>query len=56
MVGARQVCRQALASAGKGQGGREWSNLKQAVRDQLGGYLFNKTKRRPIILPIIQEV
>lgn len=56
LVGARQVCRQALASAGNGQGGREWSNLKQAVRDQLGGYLFNKTKRRPIILPIIQEV
>ncbi|PWM21448.1 MAG: RNase J family beta-CASP ribonuclease [Oscillospiraceae bacterium] len=56
LVGARQVCRQALAAAGNGQGGREWSNLKQAVRDQLGSYLFNKTKRRPIILPIIQEV
>lgn len=57
LAGARQVCRQALAScAASTQGAREWSNLKQAVRDQLGGYLFNKTKRRPMILPIIQEI
>lgn len=57
LAGARQVCRQALAScAASTQGAREWSNLKQAVRDQLGGYLFNKTKRRPMILPVIQEI
>lgn len=34
----------------------EWSSLKTGVRDSLSRYLFDKTKRRPMILPIIMEV
>jgi ribonuclease J len=34
----------------------EWSSLKQDIRDELNRYLFEKTKRRPMILPIIMEV
>ncbi|RLQ95689.1 ribonuclease J [Falsibacillus albus] len=34
----------------------EWSNIKQDIRDQLNYLLFEKTKRRPMILPIIMEV
>lgn len=34
----------------------DWSTLKQEMRDALGKYLFNETKRRPIILPVIMEV
>jgi ribonuclease J len=34
----------------------EWSTLKQNIRDLLGQYLFEKTKRKPMILPIIMEV
>ena len=34
----------------------EWSVIKTAVRDALGRYLFDKTRRRPMILPIIMEV
>ncbi|WP_203362358.1 ribonuclease J [Bacillus sp. REN10] len=34
----------------------EWSSIKQDVRDQLNAFLFEKTKRRPMILPIIMEV
>jgi ribonuclease J len=34
----------------------EWSSLKQDVRDELNRYLYEKTKRRPMILPIIMEV
>lgn len=56
LTSAKQVCKQALSTTANTQGGREWSNLKQAVRDQLGGFLYNKTKRRPMILPIIQEI
>lgn len=56
LTSAKQVCKQALSSTANAQGGREWSNLKQAVRDQLGGFLYTKTKRRPMILPIIQEI
>lgn len=33
----------------------EWSTLKQEIRDSLSRYLFDKTKRRPVILPIIME-
>jgi len=33
-----------------------WNTLKSNVRDELGSYLFKKTKRRPIILPVIMEV
>lgn len=34
----------------------EWSAIKNAVRDSLGRYLFEQTRRRPMILPIIMEV
>ena len=33
----------------------EWSKLKQDIRDQLGRYMFEQTKRRPVILPVIME-
>jgi ribonuclease J len=34
----------------------EWSSLKQDIRDELNRFLYEKTKRRPMILPIIMEV
>jgi len=34
----------------------EWAALKQEMRDDLNRYLYEKTKRRPMILPIIMEV
>jgi ribonuclease J len=34
----------------------EWSSLKSNVREVLSRFLFEKTKRRPMILPIIMEV
>jgi ribonuclease J len=34
----------------------DWATLKQNIRDDLNRYLFEKTKRRPMILPIIMEV
>jgi ribonuclease J len=34
----------------------DWSSLKTGLRDSLSKYLYEKTKRRPMILPIIQEV
>ena len=33
----------------------EWSKLKQDIRDQLSRQLFEQTKRRPVILPVIME-
>ncbi|GEN33651.1 ribonuclease J [Aneurinibacillus danicus] len=34
----------------------EWSSLKTNVRDALGRFLYEQTRRRPMILPIIMEV
>ncbi|MGG1660192.1 ribonuclease J [Brevibacillus sp. NRS-1366] len=34
----------------------QWNRLKQAIRESIGQYLYTKTKRRPMILPIIMEV
>ena len=34
----------------------DWGKLKGSIRDSLGDYVWKKTKRRPMILPIIMEV
>ncbi|MBC8536609.1 ribonuclease J [Clostridiales bacterium BX7] len=34
----------------------EWGTLKTNLRDDLADYLFNKTRRQPMILPVIMEV
>lgn len=34
----------------------EWSTIKSQVREHLGKFLFEQTRRRPMILPIIMEV
>lgn len=34
----------------------EWASLKTSVRDALSKFLYEKTRRRPMILPIIMEV
>lgn len=34
----------------------EWSIIKSSIREDLGTFLYTKTKRKPIILPIIMEV
>ena len=35
---------------------RDWSGLKQSIKDELSRFLYQKTKRNPMILPIIMEV
>ncbi|WP_211745889.1 ribonuclease J [Paenibacillus sp. Marseille-Q4541] len=34
----------------------EWASLKTNVKDSLGRFLYEQTRRRPMILPIIMEV
>ena len=35
---------------------RDWSALKQNVKDELSRFLYRKTQRSPMVLPIIMEV
>ena len=37
-------------------GVRDWSTIKSTVRENLKDYVFAKTKRNPMIIPIIMEV
>lgn len=34
----------------------DWNTLKSNVKNQLGQYIYEKTKRNPMILPVIVEI
>ena len=55
MGGAKQKVEQALKEAA-GRKVPEWSLIKTNVRDALGRYLYEKTRRRPMIMPIVMEI
>ena len=38
------------------EGIRDWSTIKSTLKDDLRDYIFQRTKRNPMILPIIMEV
>ena len=35
---------------------RDWSTIKSTLKDNLRDYIFQRTKRNPMIRPIIMEV
>ena len=52
---ARQVVSDALESC-LNKNISDWGKIKNTVKDSLSDYLWKKTKRNPMILPIIMEV
>lgn len=52
---AKEKVRQALEKC-EMSGAVEWTAIKSNIRDTLGKYLYEKTRRRPMILPIIMEI
>ena len=38
------------------RGQTDWNRIKTILRDNLGDYIWKQTKRKPMILPIIQEI
>ncbi len=51
----RQVALEAVRSV-EARYTTDWSAIKGAIKGDLSGYLYKKTKRSPMILPIIMEV
>jgi len=46
-----------IVSQAVGRGGAvNWSYVKDEIRNKIGDFLYTKTKRRPMILPVVIEV
>lgn len=52
---ARQVVDEAVHNC-LDKGTSDWGKIKGSIKDSLSEYVWKKTKRRPMILPIIMEV
>ncbi|SCJ81893.1 Ribonuclease J 1 [uncultured Eubacterium sp.] len=52
---AKKIAHQALEDSLEA-GNRDWSGIKNSVREELRKFIFKKTKRSPIILPIFLDV
>lgn len=53
--GAKEVCQRAIIDA-LDDDVRDWGELKNIVKNVLAKYIFNKTKRKPVILPILMDI
>lgn len=42
--------------SGRGRGEPNWAMMKNNLRDAVGQFLFQRTERRPMVLPVIVEV
>ncbi len=57
MDSAREHVLRSLATGDRrGHGGSDWSFIKDKVKHSLSEFLFEQTRRRPMILPIVVEV
>jgi len=52
----REITRQTLLKTEDNKRGHDWSFRKSIIKDELRDYLYEKTKRKPMILPIIMEI
>lgn len=55
MEQAKEIVKQVLKEC-EDKGITDWATLKSKIKDGLRVYLYEKTKRKPMILPIIMEI
>jgi len=55
MENAREIIKQTLAKL-DGKRANDWAAKKNVIKNDLREYLYEKTKRKPMILPIIMEI
>ena len=53
---ARHLLTEAVEQTLMNQRNADWSKIKMVIRDTLNEYIWRKTKRKPMILPIIMDV
>ncbi len=51
----RDVVRESVLSSSNKRA-RDWNSLKSSVKNQLGQFIYDSTKRSPMILPVIVEI
>lgn len=56
MEEARVIVTKAVESCLLNQRNADWSKIKLVIRDTMNEYIWKKTKRKPMILPIIMDV
>jgi len=56
MEEAREVVEKALMRSLNNRNNSDWSRMKTEIKDSLSEFIWKKTKRNPMILPIIMEV
>lgn len=56
LKGARKLVIETIERATASGGMVNWTYVKDNIKDNLGDYLFRKTQRRPMVLPVIIEV
>ncbi len=52
----RKKAVEVINKAVESEGAVNWSHTKEDVRRKIGKFLFTKTKRKPVILPVIIEI
>lgn len=56
MEEARQVLTDAVEDCLEHQRNADWSKIKLVIRDTMNDFIWKRTKRRPMILPVIMDV
>ncbi len=54
--GTRKMIQKVIAEKTDPKSPADRDHVKQLVRDEVGQYLFQKTERRPMVMPVIMEV
>lgn len=52
----RTVVLGAIEACCASKGGKDWAAVKSQIKNDLSGYLYKKTKRNPMILPVVMVV
>ncbi|MDY3031675.1 MAG: ribonuclease J [Clostridia bacterium] len=56
MEGIKDISEEAVRASLEGKGHLEWASVKSGLKSAVARYIYDQTKRNPMILPIIEEV